>query len=189
METTKQIPVNEHERHDTLDELVYYPEHPPRTESPTFLRTKKDGHDAKLPCAISGHVDHSEYHHFFIEWAFADAVDWETVKKIGAGELKVLPVLDPCTDQPTGETYPIEQSLIWIICKLAEVRGFDWHAFDPTKPETFVDSMANMMVLHAKFHRHKDHGIHTMSFPEWIFQAWPRRKGFIFTPDEEDVLT
>ncbi len=178
-------PTKEHEKADRLAEDVFYPDHSPRSESPTFQHTKKAGHAAKLPCSISGHVDGTEYHHVFIEWAFADAVDWATVKGVALGQITRLPVLDLHTDQPTGETYPAEQSLIWIICKLAQLRGFDWQAFDPEKPELFVDSMANMLVLHSKFHRMKDHGIHVMSFPEWAFQAWPRKNGFVFTPDEE----
>ena len=176
--------MNEHEKRDTLSEDVFYPSHEPRTESETFRHTKESGHAAKRPCAISGHVDGAEYHHLFLEWAFADAVDWERVKGIGTGEITHLPMLDIETDKPMEDVYRVEGSLIWIICKLAELRGFDWHAFDPAKPETFVDSMANMLVLHQKFHRHRDHGIHEMSMPEWIFQAWPRKHGFVFTPDE-----
>jgi len=176
---------NEHEKHDTLTEDVFYPDHTQRTESPTFLKTKAVGHKAKLPCSISGHVDGTEYHHVFLEWAFADGVDWETVKGVATGKITELPVLDLHTDQPTGEMYPAKQSLIWVITTLTEARGFDWEAFDPAKPETFVDDMANMLVLHSKFHRLKDHGIHVMSFPEWCFQAWPRKAGFVFTPDEQ----
>ena len=180
----------EHEKRDTLAEDVYYPNHDPRTESATFRHTKQSGHLAKRPCAISGRVEDAEYHHMFIEWAFADAVDWEMVKKIGTGEITHLPILDIDTDRPMEDVYCVEGSLIWIICKLASLRGFDWHAFDPAEPSTFVDSMANMLVLNAKFHRHRDHGIHEMSFPEWVFQAWPRKVGvdgkrFIFTPDEQ----
>ena len=173
-----------HEKRDTVSEDVFYPDHPPRAESTTFLHTKNEGHAAKLPCAISGSTDNTEYHHIFLEWAFADAVDWDTVKAIATGRLLELHILDHQTDQPTGETFPVEQSLIWIFCKLASLRGFDWASFDPAKPETFVDSMANMLVLGEKFHRQKDHGIHEMSFPEWQFQAWPRKAGFVFTPDE-----
>ena len=180
-------PKHEHEKQDRLTEDVFYPDHPPRNESPTFLETKREGHAKKIPCAISGHVDGAEYHHVWIEWAFAVAVDWEMVKKIALGEVTELPILDLHSDEPTatGETYPVEHSFIWAICKLAEVKGFDWKAFDPSKPEMFVDSMANMLVINAKFHRLKDHGIHVMSFPEWVFQAWPRIPGFVFTPDEE----
>jgi hypothetical protein len=59
----------------------------------------------------------------------------------------------------------LEQSAIWIICKITEARGFDWQAFDPVKPETFVDSPQNMLPLHMKFHRSPTHGIHHRSFP------------------------
>ena len=73
-------PAHEHEKADRLTEDVFYPDHEPRTESPTFIHTKSQGHKAKLPCAVSGHVDGTEYHHVFVEWAFADAIDWEKVK-------------------------------------------------------------------------------------------------------------
>lgn len=178
-------PANEHEHAETLSEDVFYPDHPPRTESRTFKATKAAGHKAKLPCAISGHTDGVEYHHVFCEWAFSNAVDWRTVRGVALGEITKLPVLDIQTDQPIpGQFFPAEHSLLWALCKLAEVKGFDWSAFDPGKPETFVDSMANMLVLHSKFHRHCDHGIHEMSLPEWIFQAFPRVPGFVFTADE-----
>jgi hypothetical protein len=179
-------PLHEHEKRDTITEDVFYPDHEhPRTESATFRQTKAAGHAQKLPCAISGHVDGVEYHHLFCEWAFADAVDWHLVKAIAVGEVTELPVLDLVTDRPTGDSYSANQSLIWAICQIATQRGFDWKSFDPAKPELFVDSMANMLVIHEKFHRKKDHGIHVMSFPEWVFQAFPRVNGFVFTPDEE----
>lgn len=173
-----------HKDDRTLSEDIYYPDHPPRTESPTFRATKKAGHEQQIPCVISGQTEGVEYHHVFSEWAFSKGIDWSIVKGIGTGEITQLPVLDLDTDQPTDKTFLAKDSLLWIICKLAEVRGFDWHAFDPAHPETFVDSMENMLVLHAKFHRHKDHGIHMMSLPVWLFQAMPRVPGFVFTPDE-----
>ncbi|WP_047236634.1 hypothetical protein [Chromobacterium subtsugae] len=178
-------PANEHAHHDTLAEDVFYPDHPPRTESATFRHTKAAGHAARLPCAISGHTEGTEYHHLLCEWAFSGAVDWRTVRGVALGEITQLPVLDLLTDQPIpGQFFSAEHSLLWALCKLAEAKGFDWRAFDPARPELFVDSMANMLVLHSKFHRHRDHGIHEMSLPEWIFQAFPRVKGFVFTPDE-----
>ncbi|MDR6381848.1 hypothetical protein [Paraburkholderia caribensis] len=164
-------------------ELEYYPDHPPRAESSTFRHTKEAGHKAGLRCAISGQPA-PEFHHLFCEWADADAIDWTIVRAIALGEITEVPVLDEFTDQPSGETFPAEQSLIWLICKLAELRGFDWRAFDPAKPETFVDSMANMLPLVAKFHRSPTHGIHHRSFPTFVFQSYPRKAGFIFTPDE-----
>ena len=165
-------------------ELEYYPDHAePRTESATFRHTKAQGHKAGLRCAISGQSS-PEYHHLFCEWADAEAVDWTIVRAIAIGEITEIPILDPITDQPTEETFPAEQSFIWLICKLAELRGFDWHGFDPAKPETFVDSLANMLPLVAKFHRSPTHGIHHRSFPTFVFQGYPRRAGFVFTPDE-----
>jgi hypothetical protein len=165
-------------------ELEYYPDHAePRTESSTFRHTKKAGHAAGLRCAVSGQPS-PEYHHLFCEWADADAVDWATVKAIAVGDITELPVLDPVTDQPTGETFPAVQSLVWLICRLAELRGFDWHSFAPADPSTFVDGMPNMLPLDVKFHRSPTHGIHHRSWPTYVFQCLPRVKNFVFTPDE-----
>ncbi|WP_416052738.1 hypothetical protein [Cupriavidus basilensis] len=175
---------HEHEVNESVSQDVFYPDHPPRTESATFRHTKKAGHAAKLPCAISGHTEGTEYHHVFCEWAFTDAVDWRTVRGVAIGEIATLPVLDLATDQPTGDTFDAKQSLLYILVTLAAARGFDWHAFDPEKPETFIDSMANMLVLHSKFHRLKGHGIHSETLPVWIFQAFPRVPGFIYSADE-----
>ncbi|WP_238563710.1 MULTISPECIES: hypothetical protein [Ralstonia] len=176
-------PHGEHLVTETIVEAEYYPDHAQRTESATFRHTKTEGHKAGLVCAISGQPD-PEYHHLFCEWADSDAVDWERVRGVALGEVTDLPVLDPHTDQPTGKTFPAEQSLVWLICKLAELRGFDWKAFDPARPELFVDSMQNMLPVAMKFHRSPTHGIHHRSFPTYIFQAYPRKLGFVFTPDE-----
>ncbi|MEI1276596.1 hypothetical protein V8G45_27485 [Klebsiella pneumoniae] len=174
----------EHAVRVTDVEIEYYPDHAePRTESATFRHTKKEGHAAGLRCSISGQPA-PEYHHLFCEWADSDAVDWVAVRGIALGEIKEIPVLDPATDRPTKELYPVEESFIWLVCKLVELRGFDWQAFDPAKPETFVDAMVNMLPLSAKFHRSPTHGIHHRSFPTFVFQAFPRKAGFVFTPDE-----
>lgn len=183
---TQQAPAIPHEHlvKETIAEVEYYPDHAaPRGESATFRHTKAEGHKAGLRCAISGQP-HPEYHHVWCEWADADAVDWVIVKGVALGEITRLPVLHPITDRPTGETYPAEQSLLWAICKLVELRGFDWRAFDPAKPETFVDSLQNMLPLVAKFHRSPTHGMHHRSFPTFVFQAYPRKAGFVFTADE-----
>lgn len=178
------IPNNEHENVDTFREDVFRPDHALRKESRQFLATKAQGHAQGIPCAISGQLVDVEYHHCFCEWSYTNAVDWVTVKGVGTGEITHLPVLDLVTDQPTGATFDACHSLLWMICTMAKLRGFDWHAFDPAHPEGFVDSMANMLVLHAKFHRQKDHGIHDVTFPVWVFQAMPRVAGFVFSPDE-----
>jgi len=88
------------------------------------------------------------------------------VRAIATSALTVLSVLDLVTDQPTGEIFAVEHSLVWMLCKPVKLKGFDWHAFDPPKPETFVDSLANMLVLHSKFHRHRNHGIYAISLPK-----------------------
>jgi hypothetical protein len=173
----------EHLVTETIVETEYYPDHAPRTESATFRHTKSAGHKAGLRCAISGQPN-PEYHHVFCEWADADAVDWVVVKAIATGEITEVPVLDLITDQPTGETFPVEQSAIWMICQITTARGFDWHAFEPTKPETFIDSPQNMLPLAEKFHRSSTRGIHHRSMPTFVFQGYPRAANFIFSPDE-----
>lgn len=182
---TENAPIVPHEHlvRATDVEIEYYPDHPPRTESATFRHTKAMGHKASLRCAISGQPN-PEYHHLWCEWADADAVDWVTVKAIAVGEITEIPVLDPTTDQPTGETFPAEQSAIWMICRITALRGFDWQTFDPCVPETFIDSPQNMLPLSAKFHRSSTHGIHHRSFPTFVFQGYPRQAGFVFSADE-----
>jgi hypothetical protein len=175
---------NEHEYAHSLKEDVFYPDHAPRTESSTFRRTKEIGHKAGLVCAISGVSADVEYHHLFCEEAFANAVNWHAMKAIALGQITRLPVLDLETDQPTGETFPVEQSLAWLVVQITRWRGFDWAAFDPAKPETFVDGMENMLPVHKKFHRAPVHGIHAETFPLWVFQAFPRVPGFVYSPDE-----
>jgi len=179
---------HEHFVAETIVQGEYYPDHAaPRGETPTFRHTKAEGHKAGLRCAVSGQPA-PEYHHLFCEWADADAVDWTIVKAIAVGEITEIPVLDLVTDQPTGETFLAEQSLIWIVCNLAALRGFDWKAFDPAKPETFVDSMQNMLPLHPKFHRSPTHGVHHRPWPTFVFQGYPRKAGFVFTADELSAI-
>lgn len=184
MERQRRMEPSEHETKETIQVDCFYPDHAPRVESPTFRHTKSEGHKNGLRCSFGGRQD-PEYHHIFLEEAYMNAVDWEIVTGIATGRIDELPVLDPDTDEPTGEMYPVEQSMIWAICKIAEFRGFNWNEFDPSHPETFVDSMANMLPLSEKFHRHKDHGAHMLPGPIWIFQCFPRKGAFVFSPDEE----
>lgn len=177
-------PANEHEDRRALSEDVFYPDHPPRSESHTFRATKAAGHKLGLQCVLSGHTDKVEYHHGFVEWAFANAVDWHRLKAIATGQVRELPVLDIETGQPTDAMWPVERSLIYRICKFIEWNGFDWAAFDPDQPEVFVDGMAQMFPLHEKYHRGKGHGAHDLTFPIFIFQAFPHVPGYVFSPDE-----
>jgi hypothetical protein len=180
-----QAPVIPHEHlvKTTDVEAEYYPDHVARAASSTFRRTEAAGKKAGLRCAVSGQPN-PEFHHVWVEWADADAIDWSAVKAIALGQITEVPVLDLLTDQPTGETFAVEQSAVWKICALTAALGFDWAAFDPDKPETFVDSPQNMLPLHMKFHRSPTHGIHHRSFPTFVFQGYPRKTGFVFTPDE-----
>ena len=147
----------------------------------------KAGKAAKTPCCITGHTDGVEYHHFFVEWADALALKWDVVKGIALGQITQLAVVDLDTGKPTEQMVDVKWLAIYWIIKLTEARGFDWKAFDPAKPETFVDSPQNMIPLTAKLHRLKGHGIHLVPFPIWVVQAWPRKDEFVFSPDEEVV--
>jgi len=174
----------EHEDRRSITEDFYYPGHDGRSESPTFIQTKRAGKAAGLRCAITGQADDLEYHHAFVEWAFQNAVRWDIVKGIALGTVKELAVLDPYTWQPTGEMAPVEGFLIYWIVHFFKWRGFDFEAFDPVKPETLVDSVQAMLVLHKHLHREKNHGVHTVTGPIFLLQAFPFVDGFVFSPDE-----
>ncbi|WP_179400658.1 hypothetical protein [Burkholderia guangdongensis] len=70
----------EHIVKETSSFTEYYPDHPPRSESALFRKTKKHWHDLGTGCHICGGHDSIEIHHAWIEWAFAGAVDWDKVK-------------------------------------------------------------------------------------------------------------
>lgn len=178
-------PKNEHRVTASHTDDEFYPDHPnPRAESGVFRHMKQSEKALGTRCCISGQSADVEYHHVFCEWAWSDAVDWHQVHGIALGIITHLPVLDLVTDQPTNELYPVEQSLIWMVVRITKARGFDWVNFDPEKPETFVDSWQNMLPLHKKFHRGVDHGAHEKTAPVWGFQMFPRKAGFVFSPDE-----
>lgn len=177
-------PTGEHEFKETVTDDIYYPDHT-RVDTPTFTHTKREGKKNGDVCAISGQPVGIEYHHVICEDAFTDGIDWAVVKGIALGEIKTLPVLDLITDLPIGGlTFPVEKSLIWMLLQITKWRGFDWVTFDPAKPENFVDSAANMLVLHEKFHRSSGYGMHRHTLPIWLFQAFPRVPGFVYSPDE-----
>lgn len=74
---------NEHEVHETLEVDIYYPDHAPRHESATFRRTKH--HLIKVldrPCWICGTRERLEVHHFHVEWADAEGVDWDKMREL-----------------------------------------------------------------------------------------------------------
>jgi hypothetical protein len=178
-------PTGEHERSATLSEDIYYPDHSDRNPaSPTFEHTKREGKKAGLRCAITGQANDVEYHHMFVEWAFQNGIRWDIVKGIALGTVKELPVLDPYTWLPTGEQAPVEGFLVYWIVLFYKWRGFDFVSFDPAAPETLVDSIQAMLVLHKHLHREKNHGAHAITGPIFLMQAFPFVDGFVFSPDE-----
>lgn len=67
--------------------VVFYPvhEHPRKEqgETPVFRHTKKHWHSIGAKCSVNnkdckGNV---EIHHYFIEWADSEAVDWDKAKE------------------------------------------------------------------------------------------------------------
>ena len=72
----------EHEVHETIEIDIFYPDHAPREESYLFRKTKH--HLIKVldtPCFVCGSKDKREVHHFHLEWADSEGVDWDKVKK------------------------------------------------------------------------------------------------------------
>src|SRR5438874_9447137 len=110
---------NEHEVTASLREKVYYPDHAPRVETPTFRHTKANGKRAGDVCVISGATQNLEYHHVFCEDALMNAVDWHTLKGIGMGVIVSLPELDPQTFSPvlnadgSPRTVPVQRLMVW----------------------------------------------------------------------------
>jgi len=71
-----------HLRKLTLKIAVYYPEHERRTESEEFRKTKYRLIEIEdRGCFICGSKEKREVHHFYIEWALKDAVDFEQFKR------------------------------------------------------------------------------------------------------------
>lgn len=76
-------PKSEHELVERLLVDVYYPDHPPRTESALFQRTKHDLVAVKnTPCWVCGTRINRECHHFHLEWADSAGVDWDRMKSL-----------------------------------------------------------------------------------------------------------
>lgn len=75
------MPNNEHEFKETITIDIYYPDHPPRTESSLFTRTKH--HLIKVldtPCWVCGTKENREVHHFHAEWADEGGIEWDKMR-------------------------------------------------------------------------------------------------------------
>lgn len=69
-----------HEQKLTLTVDVNLPDHEERTTTALFAKTKKQLVARDTGCFICGSTENLEAHHWIIEWAFANAVDWNLVK-------------------------------------------------------------------------------------------------------------
>ena len=144
-----------HEVSDVLHQDVFYPAHPPRSESEAY---KKIHHklvvEDDTPCFIcklrnsqlgdpvinkDGAVE-IETHHKIIEWALTDAVDGDKLSEF------------------MGK--PIQDVTAWV---------------DHNKE--------NLMVLCDRHHRHREVGIHDVTYPIWLAQKFVR-DGYELTPDK-----
>jgi hypothetical protein len=128
---------------------VNYPFHEKREDSATYRKTKKEM--SHIPCFICGKMkgvgDTSlEAHHFYIEKAATNAIDWSTFGTFA----------DQSYHIQTGE----------------KIGGsFDWKEVEKN-PELFVDSRHNMIVLCKEHHISGRFGIHHVPFPDWILQKF-----------------
>jgi hypothetical protein len=81
-------PENEHLQRRTLSISVYIPDHPDRSNTPIFERTRRKliTHNVNAKCAVDNeHCDHDhplELHHSHVEWCDSNGVDWGKVKTI-----------------------------------------------------------------------------------------------------------
>jgi hypothetical protein len=136
---------------------VTYPDHSARKQSALYVRSRRALCEVQdLGCWLCGqqrsHGALTETHHYFVEWAAASAVDW-----VKFGE-RARNWYHPQTGQHIGS-------------------AFNW-SLVAQKPELFVDSPSNLLVLCQQHHRGRL-GIHTVPFPGWVLQAAPR-PGFKF---------
>ena len=75
-------PPNEHLQKQTLTVQVYVPDHPDRTTSNVFAKTRRKliENNPEACCFICGTKDGLELHHEVVEWCDAGAVDWTKVE-------------------------------------------------------------------------------------------------------------
>ncbi|WP_118181314.1 hypothetical protein [Paraburkholderia phosphatilytica] len=76
-------PAHEHEQATTLHIDIFYPDHPPRTESALFRKTKHHlVHVLDTPCYVCDTKEHREVHHWHAEWADAEGIDWDKMRAL-----------------------------------------------------------------------------------------------------------
>ncbi|WP_230951658.1 hypothetical protein [Burkholderia diffusa] len=133
--------VESHEMRRTLAEDVFYHDHEPRIESPTFRASKRAMKVAGgYVCAVCGDNQAVESQHRFFEWAFSHALDWKWIRGVA------LKQIDTMFSHKLQRIVPIpRQHPVWDVIRLTQ--GFDWEAFDPARPEAFVDSAGGVRRL------------------------------------------
>lgn len=108
------------------------------------------------------------------------AIDWSLVKAIATGKCKTISERDPHTGQPrfnddgSARTIPVLRTFIWTICSVMRMADFDWHAFDPAHPETFVADPAASFAMYAAFNRDADADGTRARFPSFAYPAFPQ---------------
>jgi len=127
---------------------IHYPPHEPRKNSSLYNKTHKEMKN--IPCFICNKSG-IETHHYFIEWAAMNAIDW---KKFG----EASPYL---YNPQTG----------------VNINQFDWTQV-AHQPELFIDSHHNMITLCKEHHTSGRRGIHHVPYPDWILQKFSN--GFVF---------
>lgn len=155
--------MTDHEQKETLSVDVIIPDHPKRTTTALFTKTKRLlmhaatalGFNVKREAARCWICNKTaaevgkplEAHHFGIERAYIDAnIRWNVVQ----------------------QDFPI----------------FDWKNFDPAKPEEFIDNMSAQGILLCKeHHTGKGTGVHDLPFSLWIMQRY-LADGTRFSPTE-----
>lgn len=150
-----------HSEKETLTVDVNIPEHDVRVTTPLFSHTRKLALEAAGGrCWVCGRTETEsghplEAHHFPVERAFGELVDWDLFKRQALA----------------GDYGP-------------RVQAFDWANFNPAHWETFVDDMrANGLVLCKDHHIGKDEGIHTLPHPIWLVQRFAK-EGYRFSSAE-----
>jgi hypothetical protein len=149
-----------HEEKLTLAVEVNIPSHEDRKATPLFERTRKqllkrEGAVCWICGCTAEEAGPLEAHHHPVERSLAEMVDWHLFRNLAERGL-------------FGEA----------------VKGFDWSAFDPKNPYTFVDDMTvNGVLLCKAHHTGKDEGIHDMPYPLWVVQKFGR-EGYKFSDVE-----
>lgn len=154
----------------TIAEDAFYPEHPPRKASALYVQTHHQLVAIEdRPCVVCGVKNSTlrdaaankvgakalETHHALIEWAGANAIDWDKL----AADHPTLPNLIAL-----AKAYQAH---------LAANGSFEG-TIDPVIVTRFVDSDEQMLVICDVHHRGARSGVHMITGPVWELQRYER---------------